>query len=99
MKYFIDAITAVFSFKEVRINRNITDYPQQHRVSMLLYLIVMLLGFNTAIVLHLLVGMYILPLSVTLCILLCLFSAFIESKLRHSLHQGVVHISSMLQTY
>ncbi len=80
MKYFIDAITAVFSFKEVRINRNITDYPQQHRVSMLLYLIVMLLGFNTAIVLHLLVGMYILPLSVTLCILLCLFLSFYRIK-------------------
>jgi FlaA1/EpsC-like NDP-sugar epimerase len=82
MKYFIDAITAVFSFKEVRINRNITDYPQQHRVSMLLYLIAMLLGFNTAIVLHLLVGMYILPLSVTLCISLFLFLGFYRIKAR-----------------
>jgi len=70
MKYFINAITAFRMFKEAPMNRNIAQFLQERGISIEPYAVAVLLCFNIAIALQLLIRVYILLLG-------CILSALV----------------------
>src|SRR6266566_4158777 len=62
--------------KETPIHWSIARYLQQHGISMLLYLVAMLLGYDAAVELKLFAGIYILLLSGICCVSLFFFLFF-----------------------
>jgi FlaA1/EpsC-like NDP-sugar epimerase len=83
--YFSDVIAVMHHLKEASLNRGVTRYLRQYGISILLYLVATLLGFETAIALRLFVDMYILLLSCTLCCSVFLFIFFHRVKMTRSL--------------
>lgn len=87
MKYFIDAIAATLALKKTlsigwtRAGMSQVYNYRQYGISLLLYLVAMLLGFDAAAALKLFAGMYILPLSAIFCGSLFFFLFFTRIKI------------------
>jgi FlaA1/EpsC-like NDP-sugar epimerase len=81
MKYFSNSNTTALPLTSALMSRGNTSFRYKGSVSIVLCAFAALFGFNAAVAIQLLSGMYILPLDIVLCSLLFAFLLFGRSKI------------------